>query len=742
MAKVTKPVRIPRPRVHLQALEAVRFVLSEAPKGDILLEAFADYGSMRIPLVTSEVVSRAGQDSRGGFLEEPDREWEVEEEARRVLSSSYPLIPTEESHRYRIHAEDIYLFAKEILPDLEYQYELEIPEDLRARLTVRRSVIKSLWKVGDEQKFKKTDAGWFDFSIDWQCENADIDRAAIEEALAHRQPYVRDRSGAFIEYENIKELEELAAFLSKAEKQKDGSYRGRLYFAPELQALLEQSQQQRIEATGRAFKTFLSEAKSGKPIEKVEFPSHLNGVLRPYQKDGVAWLLFLRKYGFGGILADDMGLGKTLQMLSTLALLKSEVKTPALVVCPKTLLLTWADETARFTPELKTLVVDGLAPERAKLLKKAKNYDLLITSYSTLQRDIRLYAKMPAFHACVLDEAQYIKNSGTATAKAVKLVPADFRVALTGTPLENGVHELWSIFDYLMPGFLGDARRFRTQFERPIKDRNDQPTLERLKRRVKPFMLRRTKASELKDLPPKIEQVSHSTLTGEQLVVYARTLEEVRKEVTKAVEEKGFARARIEILTALMKLRRVCDHPALVDPRLPRTEELSGKMDQCLELVRQAKEGGHKVLLFSQFTSMLDIIREALDRQNIGHATIEGKTRDRDAQIKRFNQDPTVTTFLLSLRAGGTGLTLTQADTVILFDPWWNPMVERQAMDRAHRIGQTKTVNVYKLVTKGTVEEKVVELQQRKAKLFEALMEENLAAADTLTWEDVQELFT
>ncbi len=733
---------MPRPRVRLIALDAVRFTLSADPGGDgIVLEARADYGSMRVPLLEREVAAKAGKDARGGFLEEPDREWDIEREAYQTLSASYPLIPTDAEFRFRVHEEDLYLFAKEILPELTYRYELEIPEALERKLTVRQSVITSLWKVGEGRPTARRDAGWFDFSIDWQCENAEIEREAIEEAIVHGRPYVRDRSGAFIEYSNTDELEELAAFLSKSERQKDGSYRGRLFFAPELQVMLEQSQRQRIEATDRAFETFLNETRVGKAVEPVLLPPHLERVLRPYQKDGVSWLAFLRKYGFGGILADDMGLGKTLQMLSLLAVEKSVVRAPALVVCPKTLLLTWAEESERFTPELKTLVIDGLAPERAAQLKRISQYDLVITSYSTLQRDIKLYTKLPAFHACVLDEAQYIKNSGTATAKAVKLVPALSRVALTGTPLENGVHELWSIFDFLMPGFLGDARAFRSQYERPIKEHNDVQALERLKRRVRPFMLRRTKSSELKDLPPKIEQVSHSTLTPEQLVVYARTLEDVRKEVTKAVAEKGFTRARIEILTALMKLRRVCDHPALVDPRLPKSEELSGKMDQCLELVRQAKEGGHKVLLFSQFTSMLDIIRDALDRQGIGHCTIEGKTRDRDAQVKRFCADPNITVFLLSLRAGGTGLTLVEADTVILFDPWWNPMVERQAMDRAHRIGQTKTVNVYKLVTKGTVEEKVVDLQDRKAKLFEALMEENLAAADSLTWEDVQELF-
>jgi SNF2 family DNA or RNA helicase len=302
------------------------------------------------------------------------------------------------------------------------------------------------------------------------------------------------------------------------------------------------------------------------------------------------------------------------------------------------------------------------------------------------------------------------------------------------------VHELWSIYDFLMPGFLGTTADFRKRYERPIKDRQDQGALDRLRTRIRPFMLRRTKAALLKDLPPKVEQTMHAPLTPEQLVVYTRTLEEVRENVMKAVAEKGFAQSRIEILTALMKLRRICDHPALVDPRLPKTEEMSGKMSLALELVRQAVEGGHKVLLFSQFTGMLDLLRESLDELGIGHATIEGKTRDREGEIKKFSKDPKIPVFLLSLRAGGTGLTLTEADTVILFDPWWNPMVEAQAMDRAHRIGQTKAVNVYKLVTKGSVEEKVMELQVRKRQLFDALVQESEADLGALTWEDVQGL--
>ena len=734
MSNSLPPKKRSRERIFEKPLEAVKVLIRPDGKG-LLLEVFADYDPIQIPLASEEAPEIQGSDEVGELKYIAGREMDIEENARVFLFNSFPLVPTKDAHIFRVHDDDLYLFAKDILPELEYRFSVTISSEAEARLTIRRGSLSSMLNV------RETGSGWFDFSIDWQAKNAKINPEEVREALESGRPYIRDASGAFVEVANTDEVEQLAYFLSQAERQEDGTYRSKLYSAPELAAMLERTESQRFAKTDELFEAFLDAAKAGKPIRPVEFPAHLDTVLRPYQKQGVAWLMFLREHGFGGILADDMGLGKTLQILAFLSLTR-EPKKPVIVICPKTLLITWADEAARFTPELKKLVIDGTQDERRALIKKASDYDLIITSYSTIQRDIKSYIKLGSlFRACILDEAQFVKNPSTATAKAVKLLPTELRIALTGTPLENGVHELWSIFDFLMPGFLGDRRFFRGRYERPIMERRDSEVLDRLRIKVRPFMLRRTKESELQDLPPKIEDIYHCSLTPEQLVVYARTLEKVREDVTRAVEEKGFNRARIEILTALMKLRRICDHPALVDPRLPRSEELSGKLDYSLELVRQAKESGHKLLLFSQFTTMLDIIRETFDKHGIGHCTIEGRTRDREAEIKRFCNDSSVTVFLLSLRAGGTGLTLTEADMVILFDPWWNPMVERQAMDRAHRIGQSKTVNVYKLVTKGTVEEKVVALQERKSQLFDALMQENPDLAEALTWEDVKTLF-
>jgi len=721
----------PRPKPptrHL--LDTIRIKIAPHASGGFEVLAFADYGPCRVNLLGEDV-----EVTKDGKVQAPERDFDVEEEARTFLANAYPLIPGEDPHRYRVFVEDSYAFAKEVLPELEYRYTVDAERNTLASLTVRSLTITPDLRV------KAGVGGWFDFSIAWHAEQADIKTEDLVDAIESGKPYVKTADGQLVELANAAEIEQMVELIQQAKAKEDGDFSAQLLHAPELVGLVERSKAARVQAMDEGFETFLKEVKSGRPIESLSFPSSLEKILRPYQKDGVAWTMFLRKYGFGGILADEMGLGKTLEVLSFLRVTRQPGDAPDLVVCPKTLALTWSEEAERYVPELKVLVVDGLAEEREALIKKADKYDIIITTYPSLQRDISIYLKRAPFRACILDEAQYIKNAATATAKACKLVPSLFRLALTGTPLENGVHELWSIFDFLMPNFLGSAKEFRLQYERPIRDRQDNQALDRLRLKVKPFMLRRTKANLLSDLPPKVEQVSHAALTAEQLVVYGRTLDEVRREVEKAVAEKGFKRARIEILTALMKLRRICDHPTLADPRLPRTEELSGKMGLALELVRSAQAGGKKVLLFSQFTGMLDILREALDAEGIGHTTIEGKTKDRMAEVKRFASDPRVTVFLLSLRAGGTGLTLTEADTVILFDPWWNPMVEAQAMDRAHRIGQTQTVNVYKLVTKGSVEEKVMELQERKKKLFDALVQETGEGLEELTWEDVQGLF-
>jgi len=726
--------KLHRKRVRLQVLDLIHFDISLSEKGGILLKAYASYGPVEVPIRSTVTPFVEQEDERGIIQYEPERDLDLEEEAYMELKKNYPLLPTAEDFVFRVNEDDLFVFAKEVLPDLEYRYDVRIENQANARLRINTSGVSSVWHIQEGEQ------GWFQFSIDWQCEQADVPASELRQAVIEGKPYIRDPKGGFIELEQTADIEHIREVLKRAEETDDGTYRSRMHFAPELLSVLEDSQMQRAIETDAALTRFFEEMKEGKLVQDVSFSPALDPVLRSYQKDGVSWLFFLKKYGFGGVLADEMGLGKTLQLL-TFVLMAREPGRTSIVICPKTLLLPWQEEAEKFTPGLKTLVIDGTQEERRALIKRAKDFDLIIAAYSTVHRDVKEYLQSGIrFQFATLDEAQYIKNPATSTAKAVKLLPSDIRIALTGTPMENRIKELWSLFDYLMPGFFGSMKQFAKEYEKPIEQLGEKAPLEQLKRKIQPFILRRTKTSELEELPPKIEQTRHCVLTPEQTLVYARTLEDVKKEVHRVVEEKGFDRSRIEILSALMKLRRICDHPALVDGRLPKGPDLSGKMEHVFELIRQAQDGGHKVLLFSQFTSMLDIIRDSLDEQGIGHCTIEGKTRDRKAEIDKFSHDPNVWVFLLSLRAGGTGLTLTEADTVILFDPWWNPMVEQQAMDRAHRIGQSKTVNVYKLVTKGTVEEKVVALQEKKKQLFEALVEEQEASALALTWEDVRGL--
>lgn len=715
-------------------LDGVHLSIKYDQRKDVLeLEAWAAYGKIRQPLLDPKSV--AEQDEKGNW-HMPEREWDVEQDAFQLIVHHVPLKDGENKHQFQVMGPDIYPFVKDDLPELEYRLALEIDPTAQHVMSVSLEEFQSDWRIK-----QSSGVDWFAFSVEWQCKQNKISLEQLEDMLASGRSYIRAEDGSFIECQNLKDIEEAIELIKRSKEQDDGTFQSKLYLAPELFETVRKIKKHRWETTSEAFEAFLKETRDGKPIEPVVLPPRLDKELRSYQKDGVAWMMFLLKYGFGGILADDMGLGKTAQVLTFLEVIKSRYPgKPALVVCPKTLLLTWQMEAQKFTPDLKVLIVDGLVNERSSKIKSLKEYDVILTSYSILQRDLPVYLKEGIeFSACILDEAQYIKNARSMSAEVVKLVPASFRLALTGTPLENGVHELWSIFDFLMPDFLGDAKRFASKFERPIRERNDRDAIDKLKLKIRPFMLRRIKENLLKDLPPKLEQVSYSELTSEQVLVYTRVLQEVRKEIFQTVQEKGFKRARIEILASLTKLRRICDHPHLVDPLLPKTEELSGKMALTLELVREAVRGQHKILLFSQYTSMLDLLRDHLNEQGIKSCTIEGKTRDRQAQIEEFCSTETPV-FLLSLRAGGTGLTLTAADVVILYDPWWNPQVERQAMDRAHRMGQTKTVSVYKMVTKGSIEEKVLELQQKKQQVFDALMSENADLGEALTWEDVQGL--
>ena len=483
-----------------------------------------------------------------------------------------------------------------------------------------------------------------------------------------------------------------------------------------------------------------------KAVEDSDFavPSCLQTVLRGYQKLGFRWLRTLDSYGFGGILADDMGLGKTVQMI---ALFVDEyasgkdagTKERSLIVCPASLVYNWENEFQKFAPMLKVQAVAGTAQEREEVFASLdEGGQVLITSYDLLKRDMKHYESM-SFRFQVIDEAQYIKNAATQSARAVKAIRARTRFALTGTPIENRLGELWSIFDYLMPGFLFTYARFKKIYESPIVRESDPEAVSNLKRLIGPFVLRRVKKDVLKELPDKLETAVYSRLQGQQKELYTANAAKLKEELESggdAVYEKG----KIQILAELTRLRQICCDPALCYENY---RGGSAKLETCMDLIRNGVNGGHKILLFSQFTSMLRIIEKRLSQEEIACYTLTGSTpkEERLRMVDSFHTDP-VPVFLISLKAGGTGLNLTAADMVIHYDPWWNVAAQNQATDRAHRIGQEKQVSVFKLITKGTIEENIMVLQESKKNLADQIIAEGAVSLSSLTREDLVKMLT
>lgn len=512
------------------------------------------------------------------------------------------------------------------------------------------------------------------------------------------------------------------------------------YRAMYLDAALKSNQILTIEKN----KEFKGMVRNMKTIEDSDYevPETLKSVMRGYQKNGFLWLKTLRENGFGGILADDMGLGKTLQVISLLLAeqlsyeMGERERRRSLIVCPASLVYNWQKEIERFAPNLNTVIVAGLATERQQIVRGTQEGDILITSYDLLKRDEELYKDI-VFAIQVIDEAQYIKNPGTQASKGVKKITAAFKLALTGTPIENRLSELWSIFDYLMPGFLYTYQRFREEMEIPIVVNSDENKMQRLQRMIRPFILRRLKGEVLHDLPEKIEENFYAKLEGEQLALYNAHVQQM-KQMLDDKSEKEFRSEKIQILSELTKLRQICCDPALLFEGY-RGE--SAKTELCIDLLLRAVNSGHKVLLFSQFTSMLDRLAGRLEKEGIRYYMLTGSVgkEKRMQMVESFNEDD-VPVFCISLKAGGTGLNLTAADIVIHYDPWWNVAVQNQATDRAHRIGQKNVVTVYRLVSENTIEEKIMAIQERKRKLAEQVLEGEGMDSVSFTREELLEL--
>ncbi len=459
------------------------------------------------------------------------------------------------------------------------------------------------------------------------------------------------------------------------------------------------------------------------PHQPVPLPKKVKADLRDYQKDGFQWLQFLARHHLHGILADDMGLGKTLQTLSHIA---AEIENkhhdgkPSLVVAPTSVVPNWEAEVKKFAPSLKILVLHG--SDRHESFKKIDKQHLIITSYALLQRDVKEH-KSHQYHLVILDEAQYIKNPKAKVSVAACELDASHRLCLSGTPMENHLGELWSLSRFLMPGLLGNLSDFNTAFRSPIERHNDADAQRSLNRKVGSLILRRTKDQVVEELPPKTEIIHRVSLNKEQQDLYESVRVAMDKKVRDAIADKGLARSQIIVLDALLKLRQICCHPQLMKTEIAKSATESAKLDFLVELLATLIEEGRSILLFSQFTTMLGMIEKHLKKENIKFVKITGATRDRKTPVEKF-QKGTIPVFLISLKAGGTGLNLTAADTVIHYDPWWNPAAENQATDRAHRIGQKNPVFVHKLITEGSIEERILELQSKKSKLVEALLSE------------------
>ncbi|MGJ8672297.1 SNF2-related protein [Rubritalea sp.] len=587
-------------------------------------------------------------------------------------------------------------FLTDAMPELENLWEIKTGGKLS-------SIKGNLVRVRPNMEVQGSGEDWLAFDYGFQTDSGkDIPREAIQKMLASGRRSATTKNGKQVVMSKF-DAEMVETVLRDTDPRQES---GKFYVAKSQGAYLKRIRDY--------YQGVTHEAADQKILEKL--PPGISKALRGYQEEGIAWLYERCENENAALLADDMGLGKTLQTLSVLSLRQHRGK-PSLVVCPTSLLGNWADEAAKWTPDLKVKIMHG--PQRKEHFSKLDEYDLLITSYALVARDLEQYQRCE-LNLLVLDEASIIRNPDTQSAKAVRKLTADARVALSGTPVENAVLDLWSLYAFLLPGYLGSREDFKSRYEQALAGTQPDPNaLRRLRLRIEPFMIRRTKAEVAKDLPQKLEQILWCDPSKLQKEAYQEIL---RQGVTKVDELEG-GRARMQMLTVLLRLRQAsCDLRLLGSDQIKEQElaMLSSKLEMLVDLLKEAKRGGHRVLVFSQFTKMLGIIRETLEKEEISFSYLDGSTRDRAGEVRKFQEPNGPDTFLISLKAGGYGLNLTAADTVVHFDPWWNPAVEAQATDRAYRIGQTKPVSVYKLIARGTVEEKILKLQDKKRGLIGA----------------------
>ncbi len=585
-----------------------------------------------------------------------------------------------------------------------------------------------------------------------------IDPSELENIMKKyklKKKYHRLKDGSFLDLQDNNEIEFLDKLVAGThidyKQLEEGSLRLPVNRTLYLNQLLKQIKGAEI-SKNKEFKNIIDGLDKETLDEEEQIPKDLENTLRSYQKTGFKWLKTLDKFKFGGILADDMGLGKTIQIISLLLNYKENIidegneknkqNRASLVVSPSSLALNWKSEIEKFAPNLKMRVIRGSAEERKEIIENIDKYDVIITSYDLLKRDIETYKeKKYNFRYIIADEAQYLKNNNTKNAKAIKELNADTRYALTGTPIENSLAELWSIFDFIMPGYLFSYKEFKNSYETAIVKDEDKKAMQKLKMLIEPFVLRRTKKEVLTELPEKTITVLNNEMGEEQRKIYLSYLLKAKNEIQEEININGYEKSQIKILAALTRLRQICCHPALF---IEDYNEESSKLEQCIEIIEDGITAGHKILLFSTYTSMFYIIEKKLEERNIKYFKLTGNTKvdERIGLVDEFNQNKDIKVFLISLKAGGTGLNLIGADMVIHYDPWWNISAENQATDRAYRIGQKNNVQVYKLITKDSIEEKIYELQQKKAELTNNMLSTQTTFINKLSKDDIMRLFS
>ncbi|RGY97291.1 DEAD/DEAH box helicase [Clostridium sp. AM58-1XD] len=705
-----------------------RFEFDSSGRNEVIMKPTLSYGDYSFHPIEDEKVPRT-------VCRDVPGEFRISQ-----LISKYFRFQQNESHNLIIKEDEdgIYRLLTQGIPEFMTLGEVYVSEGLgQLKVIPPPKMAVGVKSVGN----------WLELTIDAPGMSRQ-DLVHLLSEYQQKKKYYRLKNGEFLQLEGgslltVARLVEGLA-VSKTELQKDKVALPR-YRAVYLNSILKEESSLSF-YRDQAFKSIVRGMKSVEDSD-FEIPASIKPILRGYQKVGFRWLKTLDYYGFGGILADDMGLGKTIQVI---ALLLDEEgkhrnkeeesasgpadKKPSLIVCPASLVYNWENEIARFAPELKILTVAGTAEERRALLEMTGDYDVLITSYDLLRRDLLLYEDKK-FCFQVIDEAQYIKNAGTQSAKAVKAVDARTKYALTGTPIENRLSELWSIFDYLMPGFLFSYQKFRREFELPVVRGQDRDVLSRLHKMIGPFILRRLKTEVLKELPEKLETVVYSRFEKEQRELYAANASLLKKQLE---DGGGMGRDKLQILAGLTRLRQICCDPSLCYQNF---KGESAKLETCIDLVKDGVSGGHKILLFSQFTSMLEIIGKRLRKEEIEYHVLTGDTpkEERLKLVDSFHRDDTPV-FLISLKAGGTGLNLTAADVVIHYDPWWNVAAQNQATDRVYRIGQERQVSVFKLITKNTIEENILSLQESKKTLAEQIISEGTVSLASLSKSDLMEL--